>query len=126
MDKSDTLSNTYDVSNVKVNIYLINEILDIMMINPNIKLKFGSFLCFTNTNYLYMVISNNPIIKTQNIQFSISYNNKLISNQISDSDIYYVLYTWLKLNNKHSYDIKNIYYKNVYRDWILNIIKNFD
>lgn len=123
MNKLDT---TYDVTNVNTNIYLINEILDIMMINSNIKLKFGPFLCFTNINYINKVISNNPIFKTQNIQFSISYNNKLISTKISDSDIYYVLYTWLKLNNKHSYDIKNTYYKDIYRDWILNIIKNFD
>jgi queuine/archaeosine tRNA-ribosyltransferase len=113
-----TLSNTYDFTNTKSfeNIYLIDNVLDIMMVRKDIILAFGKFKCYKNTDIIY----NNRII----VSFTIKYNDKIILNMVSDSDIFFIFYVWLNLNKKNRYLINNIIIKGFYYDWVRNVIEN--
>jgi hypothetical protein len=119
-NKDKTLSNTYDFTNIKSfeNTYLINNVLDLMLIKRNIVLVFGKFKCYRNKDKIY----NNKLIKS----FTIEYNNILILDMISDSDIFFIFYVWLKFNKKNKYMIHNIIIKNAYHDWVQNVITNYD
>jgi hypothetical protein len=112
------LSNIYDFTNIKSFdvISLIGNVLDLMLVKKDIILIFGKFKCYRNRTILY----NNRLI----VSFTIKYNEKLILNMVSDSDIFFIFYIWLKLNNKRRFLINNIIIKNCYLDWVRNVIVN--
>jgi hypothetical protein len=115
-----SLSHVYDFTNIKSsdNIFLITNVLDLMLVKENIVLIFGNFKCYKNVNVIYSINGNKVI------SFSIEYNNKVIDTVVSDSDIYYIFYTWLTLNKKFRFPLNNISIKNVYHDWLVNVIHN--
>lgn len=112
------MNNIYDFTDIKSFevISLIGNVLDLMLEYKNIILIFGKFKCYRNRNILY----NNKLI----VSFTIEYNGKKIVNMISDSDIYFIFYVWLKLTKKRKYLINNIIIKNCYFDWVRNVINN--
>lgn len=113
-----SLSNIYNFTDIKSfdTIKLIDNVLDLMLIQKDIILIFGKFKCYKNRNILY----NNRLI----VSFTIEYNGKKIVNMVSDSDIYFIFYIWLKMSSKRKFLINNIIIKNCYYDWVRNVITN--